>query len=54
MIYFHGTYQDLGDDGLQYELQYLGKSWECNVLCIEYPGYGMNFNRGITTVNEIT
>jgi pimeloyl-ACP methyl ester carboxylesterase len=30
-----------------------GQNLNINVLAVEYPGFGLNFKRGITTMNEI-
>ena len=51
MIYFHGIGEDLGL--IDSEVSTLGEMLNMNVLAIEYPGYGINFHRGVTTQDEI-
>jgi hypothetical protein len=50
-IYFHGVNDDLGK--LQDEARDVGRTIQMNVVTVEYPGYGLNFRRGITTAEEI-
>ena len=51
MLYFHGIGEDLGYGRI--EISMLGRLLDMNVLAIEYPGFGLNFHRGITTRSEI-
>jgi hypothetical protein len=31
----------------------MANEWIANILIVEYPGYGLNFGKGITRANEI-
>ena len=42
MIYFHGVGEDLTQ--VEGEMKLLSKTLRANVLVIEYPGYGLNWN----------
>lgn len=52
MIYFHGIGEDLGN--LNVEISTLGEMLDVDVLAMEYPGFGLNFHRGIATAEEIS
>ena len=45
MIYFHGIGEDL--HVIQREIQFIRDMLMINVLAVEYPGYGVNWNDGI-------
>ena len=47
VLYFHGVGENISQvDG---EMRLLSRSLRANVIVIEYPGYGMNWNDGICT-----
>ena len=45
MIYFHGIGEDL--HVIQREIQFIRDMLMINILAVEYPGYGVNWNDGI-------
>lgn len=47
LIYFHGIGEDLGR--IYQELETLRTILKINVLAMEYPGYGLNWYKGIAT-----
>ena len=47
MIFFHGVGIDLGR--VVREPHLIRKYVGYNVLCVEYPGYGINFYHGVCT-----
>ena len=47
MIYFHGIGEDLGR--VINEPTTICNELGFDVLCVEYPGYGINFHKGICT-----
>jgi hypothetical protein len=51
MIYFHGIGEDLGRVFKEPEL--FRKHFGVNVLAVEYPGYGINFYRGVCTEEQM-
>ena len=53
IVYFHGSYEDLGWEGMTDDIVEMAHMWRMSVLCVEYPGYGLNFNRGIATPADI-
>ena len=44
MIYFHGIGEDL--HVIQREIQFIRDMLMINILAVEYPGYGVNWNDG--------
>ena len=45
LIYFHGVGENMLEvDG---EMRLLSRTLRANVLVVEYPGYGLNWNEGI-------
>jgi len=51
LLHFHGIGEDLGK--VNVEIATLGEMLGVNVLAVEYPGYGLNFHRGVTTAEDI-
>ena len=51
MIYFHGIGEDLGR--VFKEPERFRKHFGINVLAVEYPGYGINFYRGVCTEEQM-
>jgi pimeloyl-ACP methyl ester carboxylesterase len=47
MICFHGIGDDLSE--LQHEFNYIRRRCQLNVLGVEYPGFGLNWDHGICT-----
>ena len=45
MIYFHGIGEDL--HVIKSEIQFIRDMLMINVLAVEYPGYGLNWDEGI-------
>ncbi len=50
-MYYHATGEDLVSIWLQ--VVNLGAQLNMNVVAVEYPGYGENFKRGVTTMEEM-
>ena len=45
LIYFHGVGENMLEvDG---EMKLLSRTLRANILVVEYPGYGLNWNEGI-------
>jgi hypothetical protein len=53
LVYFHGSYEDLGWEGMTDDIIEMGDKWNVNVLVVEYPGYGLNFGRGVSTTEDL-
>jgi pimeloyl-ACP methyl ester carboxylesterase len=51
MLYFHGIGEDIRM--ILSEPHMIRKHLRYNVLCVEYPGYGINFGRGICTEQQM-
>ena len=51
MIYFHGIGEDL--HVIRKEIQFIRDMLMLNVLAIEYPGYGINWNDGICSEDRM-
>ena len=51
MIYFHGIGEDMGR--IVNEPHLIRKHAGFNVLCVEYPGYGINFYKGLCTERQM-
>ena len=45
LIYFHGINEDLAE--IQHEMNYIRRRCGVNLLGVEYPGYGINWDKGI-------
>lgn len=45
MLYFHGMGEDLAE--IQHEMNYIRRRCKVNVLGVEYPGYGLNWDEGL-------
>ncbi len=51
MLYFHGIGEDIGE--LQAEITYIMVNCEVNVIAVEYPGYGVHWDRGVCTEKQM-
>lgn len=51
MIYFHGIGEDVR--GILSEPYQIRKKLGFNVLCVEYPGYGINFYKGVCSEQQM-
>lgn len=47
MIYFHGIGEDLGD--LHVEMNSISNDCKLNLLAVEYPGFGIHWDKGLCT-----
>ena len=51
MIYFHGIGEDVYR--ILSEPYQIRKKLGYNILCVEYPGYGINFHRGVCSEQQM-
>ena len=51
MIYFHGIGEDIGR--ITRELDCFRMHLKVNVLAVEYPGYGINFYKGVCSEQQM-
>ena len=51
LLYFHGIGEDVGR--IIREPSLFRKNLGFSVLCVEYPGYGINFYKGICTEQQM-
>lgn len=51
LLYFHGIGEDVGR--IIREPYLIRKNLGFSVLCVEYPGYGINFYKGICTEQQM-
>ena len=51
MLYFHGIGEDL--HVIRKEIQFIRDMLMVNVLAVEYPGYGINWNDGICSEDRM-
>jgi hypothetical protein len=53
MIVLHGKGNDLGTSALHKKMHLFCGNLGVNVLAVEYAGYGMNFDGGVSTATAI-
>jgi hypothetical protein len=49
MLYFHGIGEDNGE--IVSEIKHVRNRCGYTVIAVEYPGYGLNWHRGICTAD---
>ena len=50
ILYFHGVGEDI--NSVLRETFVMNSALKVNVLAVEYPGYGLNWNQGICTEKQ--